>query len=122
MATVNPTVTRYGDHTVTFSWALTNADADGAPVGKQWLDFADRNFQVKGTLGGASVHLQGSNDGGTTWFSLDDPQGTNIELAAAGGKAVSEVTRLTRPLLVGGAGSSVTAILVCRRARAGQLP
>jgi len=117
MATVNPSVAFVGNDTVKFSWALTNANGDGAPVGPNHADYADRNVQLVGTLGGATIVLQGSNDGGTTWYSLDDPQGNDLSFTAAGGKAISEVPELTRPLLTGGAGSSVTVLVMARRSR-----
>ena len=120
MATVTPTITRINDETARITWVLTNTDADGAPVGKHWADHADRNVQVLGTFGGATVAMQGSNDGGTTYFTLDDPQGTDLSFSAAGGKAVSEVPQLTRPLLTGGAASSVTVAMVLRRSRSAQ--
>jgi len=118
MATVNPTIARLGDNTVRFRFVLTNVDFDGAPIGKNHADFADRNVQVYGTLGGASITVQGGNDG-TNWYTLDDPQGVDLVLSAAGGKSISEVPALTRPFLSGGAGSSVTVDIVCRRSRSG---
>lgn len=118
MATVNPTITRQGDNGVRMVFTLTNTDADGAPIGKQWIDFADRSVQVTGTLGGATVAIQGSHDG-TTWFTLDDPQGVDLSFAALGGKAVAEIPTFTRPLLSGGAGSNVAVAFMLRRARSG---
>lgn len=118
MATVNPTIKHVGNHTVIFTWSLTNADNDGAPIGPNHSDFADRNVQAFGTFGGGSVLVQGSNNDGGAYHALDDPQGTDISFSGAGGKAISEVTELTRPLLSGGAGSTVTVVIACRRNRA----
>lgn len=119
MATVNPTITFVGNDAVLFSWTLTNADNDGAPVGPNHVDYADRTITARGTFGGATVAVQGSNEPSTpaAWFVVDDPQGTDLTLAAVGGKAVTEVPMWTRPLLNGGAASSVTVELLCRRQR-----
>ena len=117
MATVNPTIRFIGNDTVVFTWVLTNVDNDGAPVGPNHADYADRAVQMFGTFGGAAVAIQGSNDDGTTWFTVDDPQGVDLSLSAAGGKAVSEITERMRPLLTGGAASSVTVAMTCRRQR-----
>ncbi|MCA3220000.1 MAG: hypothetical protein ING59_15895 [Burkholderiales bacterium] len=118
MATVNPTIRHVGNNTVVFAWVLTNVDNDGAPVGPQHADFADRSVQMAGTFGGASVRVEGTNvDPASAYFTLDDPQGADLALTAAGGKAVTEVPQWTRPFLTGGAGSSVTVSMTCRRTR-----
>lgn len=120
MATVKPTIQRVGDNAARITWVLTNADSDGAPVGNSFNDFFDRSVQVSGAFGGAAVAIQGSNDGGSTWFAIDDPQGGDLAFWAAGGKAISEVPLLMRPLLTGGASSAVTVSLFARRARSGR--
>jgi hypothetical protein len=118
MATVNPAVRHVGDNTLVFSWVLTNVDNDGAPVGPNYADYADRSVQMAGTFGGASVRIEGSNvDPPSQYFTLDDPQGGDLALTAAGGKAVTEVPQWTRPFLTGGAGSSVTVSMTARRTR-----
>ena len=119
MATVNPTVTVVGNDAVLFSWTLTNVDNDGAPVGPNHVDYADRTITARGTFGGASVAIQGSNEVSlpANWIGLDDPQGADLNLSAAGGKNITEVPVWTRPLLTGGAASSVIVELLCRRER-----
>lgn len=117
MATVNPTIRYVGNDTVVFTWTLTNADNDGAPIGPNHSDYADRTVQAAGTFGGATVAIQGSNDDGVTWFTVDDPQGTDLTMTTAGGKAIIEVTERMRPLLTGGAASSVTVSMICLRQR-----
>ncbi len=119
MPTVNPTITFVGNDAVLFSWTLTNVDNDGAPVGPNHADYADRTVAARGTFGGASVAIQGSNqpDVPSVWFVIDDPQGLDLTLAAAGGKALTELPMWSRPLLSGGAGSSVTIEMLCRRNR-----
>jgi hypothetical protein len=68
--------------------------------------FPDRSVQVVGTFGGATVVLQGSNDG-TNWVTLNDYQGNAISLTATGLKPIAEVTRYIRPSASGGTGQDV---------------
>jgi hypothetical protein len=65
-----------------------------------------------GTFGGATVTLQGSNDG-TNWFNLLQ-NGTAIAATAAALFDFSTAARYLRPALTGGTGDSVTAILMLR--------
>jgi hypothetical protein len=79
---------------------------------------ADRSVQVQGTFGGATVIIQGSNDG-TNWHTLNHPQGSPLSFAAAGLKGVVEITRFIRPSVSGGDGTtSVTVTLLARRVAA----
>ena len=57
---------------------------------------ADRSVQFDGTFDGATVVLQGSNDG-TNWYSLTDPQGNAISKTAGGLEQVEELTYYVRP-------------------------
>ena len=98
------------------TWVLTTADPTGDSVAYE--DYADRTFQVFGTFGGATVELQGSLDGGTTWVVLTDPQGNALAKTAAALEAVSEAVPLVRAkLTVVGSGASVTAILYVRKTK-----
>jgi len=80
--------------------------------------YADRSVQVFGTFGGASVVFEGSNQDGTpaTYATLSDPQGNGLTFTAAGLKAVLEMTRVVRPRVIGGDGTtSLTIILFAKR-------
>ncbi len=80
--------------------------------------YADRSVQVFGTFGGASVVFEGTNEDGvpTSYPTLSDPQGNGITMAAAGLKAVLEMTRVVRPRVVGGDGTTaLTIILFAKR-------
>ena len=80
----------------------------------QW---ADRSVQMNGTFNSATVVWQGSNDGGVTWTTLTNPQGTAISHNAAAMDAVTEVCQLARPNSSGGgAAQSVIVAAVLRRA------
>lgn len=118
MATVNPTVTTdvTGDGSVAqFVWALTTANTDGLPV--EWVSYSDRTFSAVGTWGGATVTIEGSNDG-TNWVPLSDAAGA-ADATATANKAMTvvELTRYVRPnLTVPGTGAAVTVALIARRA------
>jgi hypothetical protein len=118
MATANPTpnmdVAGDGGSVLLFVWTLTSANADGAPV--EMPPWADRCWQAFGTWGGATLSLEGSNDG-VNWFVLSNAAaGTAATQTANGGKQTIEAPRYTRPnLTVPGAGASVTVSLLLRR-------
>lgn len=118
MSTVTPTVTRIDDGGVRgvylATWAsMGNADTGAAvALGGGY----DRSVQIEGTFGGATVTLQGSNDG-SNWETLTDPQGNGIAKTAAALEAVTELTRYVRAITSGGAGTSVTVTMLIRGQR-----
>lgn len=119
MATVSPTQAKVGDGTddaILFTWALTTANADGAPV--EYTQWADRGFSAVGTWGGATLTVEGSNDG-TNWLPLSNAAGgTAATFTANGAKSIIEGLRFIRPnLTVPGAGAAVTVQALMRRAQ-----
>lgn len=111
MATIQPTMTVIpGGKARLYQWALGVGD-DGAPV--EAVEFADRSVQVAGTFGGASVVIEGSNDS-TNYGTLTDPQGNDLSITTAKVEMVTELTRLIRPRVVAGSGTSVTVSLITR--------
>ena len=113
MATINGTVTRNGDQSViTVTWTgLGDAD-DGAPI--QFGEFADRSVQVDGTWASATLVWEGSNDG-TTYYTLNDPDGVAISKTANFMEAVMEGTVYARPRTSGGSGTDLDVVVTCRR-------
>lgn len=121
MATAAPTITKIGEHTVKFVWALTSANADGAPIGKRFVDYADRSVQIEGTFGAGTVVFQGSNDGGSNYQPLTDPQGNAISTTATKLEQITEATQLQRPVVTGADGATaVTITVIARRQRGGK--
>lgn len=120
MATAQPVVSFEGDDIIKFAWTITTANSNGAPIGPAHVNFADRTYQAVGTWGGATLQMQGSNDG-TNWFMLNDPFGVDLSLTANGMFAVAEAPLYVRPALsVAGSGASIVVTLVGRRNRPGQ--
>ena len=101
-----------------FTWlGLLNGD-DGTPI--DFIQWADRSVQfVSAAWGsGGNVVWEVSNDGGTTYFTLTDPQGNAISKAANGGEAVTEITGLARPRITAGDGTTdIKCYAVVRRAQ-----
>lgn len=92
-------------------WILTNADATGAAVVAPQGN--DKSISVAGTFGGATVTIQGSLDpAAAAYQTLHDPEGNNLAFTAAGCQAVRENVYLLRPVLSGGAGSTITVFML----------
>lgn len=112
MATIPLTLTRaepYADAWVA-TWTVSTGD-DGAPVKLPQAN--DRSVQVTGTFATSTVVLQGSNDG-STWVTLNNPQGTAVSFTAAGLMAIQEHTRYMRPLVTGGTGTGLVVTLFAK--------
>lgn len=95
----------HNDRVHIVSWVgLLNGD-DGSPIAM--AGSPDRSVQVLGTFGtGGTIVFEGSNDGGTTYFTLTDPQGNAISKTAAAGEQVVELTGLVRPRVTAGDGTT----------------
>jgi hypothetical protein len=93
---------------------LLNGDS-GAPY--SMAGFADRSVQVTGTFGaGGTVLIEGSNDG-STFVTLNDPQGVALSKTGAALQEISQITRFIRPRVSAGDGTtSITVTLLARRA------
>ena len=116
MAVIVPKVATvgYGNSAVqTVQWTpVTEADTC-RPI--QFPEFSDKSIQVSGTFGGASVALNGSNDG-TNFAALRDPSSTTIAITQAGIKAVLENTWQVQPSVTGGSSQSLTITLLVHAA------
>ena len=93
------------------TWTLTNADPTGDAV--SYTDFADRSVQATGTFGGSTITIEGSNDG-TTYATLTDNQNTAVTFTVPSIQSIEDLTLLIRPVLSGGAGSTVVVTLLVR--------
>lgn len=114
MATITPaawtrTVEGGRDIFVT-SWALGIADTG---IAVQVSQFQDLYVQVTGTIGGATVLVEGSLDN-TTFATLSNQAGAAISLTANGAKQVGETPRWIRASSSGGTGSAIVVTLLAR--------
>ena len=108
MPTLPQQTSRFSERWQLVTWGpLLNTD-DG--VAFERTEMSDRSVQVTGTFGtGGTLVIEGSNDG-TNWRTLNDPQGTALSFTVAGLRQVQELTRLLRPRVTAGDG---TTNLVC---------
>ena len=104
MATRNRTTERTVSHTAfvaTWSGLLQGDNGDTLDCTR----YVEKSVQVSGTFGGATLQIQGSNDG-STWAVLTDAQGNDLAITTAKIEMVSEATRFIRPLVSGGDGTT----------------
>jgi hypothetical protein len=118
MPVIVPTETRdrtVGNDVHFISWTpLLNGDS-GAPFAMP--GFADRSVQIGGTFGtGGTVLIEGTIDG-TNYATLTDPQGVALSKTGAALQAVSQITKLVRPRVSNGDGTTaITVTMLARRA------
>jgi hypothetical protein len=116
MATRPRTINR--DSTSLDSWvaswtALLNGD-DGEALKMPGAN--DRSVQVVGTFGsGGTLVIEGSNDGGATWGTLNDPQGNALSFTSSKVEAIQELTASIRPRVTAGDGTTSLAVHVLVR-------
>lgn len=94
------------------SWLLAQGETGDAI---NLSEFADRSVHFLGTFGGATVVLEGSNDTNdatTRYATLTDPLGNSISRTSAGLRAVTEMTRLVRPKVTGGDGTTAIEVFL----------
>lgn len=91
-------------------WTMGNADTG---VAQSSAALPDKTVQISGTMGGATIIMQGSNDG-SVWDTLKDSAGVAISTTTAAIKKILENTKFIRPVTSGGAGSAITVTLVER--------
>lgn len=120
MAAIAPTITRTADDSIIVSWlTVTQADTFVA-VGGSWMaDYADRNVHIYGTIGAATVVVNGSNAADASGVvALTDPQGNAISKTSLPAlEQITENTLFVQPTHSGGSGESVNVVMVCRRNR-----
>lgn len=81
-------------------WLGLDGDDYGEAV--RISNWQDRSVQVLGTWDSATLVIQGSNDGGTTWETLRDTAGSNLTFSSNGLKQILELVDLIRPSVSGG--------------------
>lgn len=116
MAVVSKTLQRlewFGDQSHVVTWTGLLAGDTGEPL--EMPSWADRSIQVNGTFAAAQVNIEGSNNS-SSYATLNDLQGTAITFTTEKIEGVSEITRLIRPRVVGGDGTtSLTVTILIRK-------
>lgn len=104
MATITPTTSEVRKGVSLTTWA-GQTDADTATA-LEILGFTRGSVQFDGTYGGATIVLQGSNDG-SNWATLDDEGSVAISSTAASVHAFNCNCRYVRPAVSGGTSESL---------------
>lgn len=113
MATRTPTFATVSAGCATIAWTpLTESDTcTGALI--PGSNGAVGAMMVTGTFGGATITLQGSNDG-SNYYNITDPAGNTVNLSSAGIKEFSTGAVYVRAGTASGSSSSVTVTLSIR--------
>lgn len=111
MATITPTITSLTNGIASITWAA-QTDADTATAFDNF-GFRRGAVQFDGTFGGATIVLQGSNDG-STFSTLDDVAGVAISATAAGIFDFNGHCRYIRPLVTAGTAESLNTRVIMR--------
>lgn len=113
MANITPTsVEKSGDTTLTTWEAITTTDHTGDGFSNPGAP--DRTVQAFGTWDGATLIIEGSNDG-TNWSQCYDAAGDLFSLTADGIKALRENPLFIRPRLsVVGSSADVDVLMLSR--------
>lgn len=92
-------------------WTVGSGDV-GVP--DQLSRYPNHSVQMTGTFGGATVLLQGSDDG-ITWFTLHDVSGADISRTSDGRfDTIAIVPQHVRPSSSSGSGVNVKVIVTSR--------
>ena len=113
MATITPAINTAiaGVPRLVWSGAATGDTINPFTVSQQYGLAA--SVQAVGTFGGATVKLQVSNDG-TNWADAKDVLGDVVTMTATGYFELSLSAAYIKPVITGGTGDSIDAIIVLR--------
>lgn len=97
---------------ITTKWSGLATNDDGTPVATEGRNLS---VQVTGTFAGATVAMQGSNDG-ANWVALNDQAvpGNPCSFTSAGLKGVLQMPKYIKPVVSGGAGTGLIVTLFNR--------
>lgn len=112
MAEITATREHAADRSQIITWEeMGNADT-GSSV--KAPDYPDKTFQITGTFGGATVTIEGSNDG-TNWETLTDVAGNSASYTAAAMAAIAENPLYIRAATTGGSGTDVDVTVAIKK-------
>jgi hypothetical protein len=122
MATVNYTMTRQEDDSLTITWTgLTETNSDGQPL--ILSRFSDKTVHVYGTFGtGGTIVIQGTNDNPGSFsnpLTLEGVNNSSLSFTAAGIETIKELPVQIRPFISAGTGVSLTCKIHVPRANKG---
>jgi hypothetical protein len=113
MATIIPTTVEEQVRAAAYRWTDYSTADTSTPIKVQNMQGLAGSVQVTGTFGGATITLQGSNDG-TNFVTLKDSAGTAISVTAAGMAEFSTAALYLKPTSTGGTADNVTVTVILR--------
>jgi hypothetical protein len=113
MATIIPTTVEEQVRAAAYRWTDYSTADTSTPIKVQNMQGLAGSVQVTGTFGGATITLQGSNDG-TNFVTLKDSAGTAISVTAAGMAEFSTAALYLKPTSSGGTADNVTVTVILR--------
>jgi hypothetical protein len=113
MATIIPTTVEQQIQAAAYRWTDYSTADTSTPIKVQNMQGLAGSVQVTGTFGGATITLQGSNDG-TNFVTLKDSAGTAISFTAAGMAEFSTAALYLKPTSSGGTADNVTVTVILR--------
>ena len=121
MATVNYTIKRNEDESLTFTWAnLTETNNDGQPL--VLSRFPDKTVQVYGTFNGGTLVIEGTNEDPGTFtqgLTIEGVNNSSLSFTAAAIETIKECPVQIRPRVTVGTGVSLTVKIHVPRANRG---
>lgn len=90
---------QFGSTSVRLSW--TGLRAGDECEESLYPTFSDRSVQVHGDFSGATVRLDGSNDG-EHFFPLTNLRGNTLSMSSGGIEQIEDCSYALRPVVVGG--------------------
>lgn len=114
MAVILPVLTslvpqKLGNNVAIYTWTGLATGDTGGPLNGP--GFTDASYQVGGAFGGATVVIEGSNDG-ITYFTLVDPFNVALSFTVAALAQVLPICLWIRPRVTGGAAAAINVIAV----------
>jgi hypothetical protein len=94
------------------TWLAVLASSTGTALAAPNLP--DKTVQVFGSFFGVTITLEGSNDAGTTWFTLNDTRGEGnaLTFTSADGRMVNENPELIRVSTGSGDSGGTTSVAI----------
>jgi hypothetical protein len=111
MATISPVGTWIARGVHKTLWETMTGSGDTANP-ESAAKLPDKTIQVFGTFESATITIQGSNDGGTTYVTLNDPQGNALTFTANKTETILENPELIRPTASGATGGTDVDIIL----------
>ncbi len=100
---------QWGNNVAVYTWTGLASGDTGQPL--RGPGFTDASYQVGGAFGGATVVIEGSNDG-TNYITLVDPFNVALSFTSAALAQVLPISLWIRPRVSGGSAVAINVTAV----------